>query len=85
MPDQRRFEKTIEKTRHGGLPAPTDDPRQLSFGDGTPCSGCGETVEPSGGLVSVSIIGVLTLRFHEGCYAAWATFKRESLRDAPQG
>jgi hypothetical protein len=76
MPDQRRFEKTVEKMRRGALPAATHDPRQLSLGDGTRCDGCDETVEPSEGLVSVSVRGVLTLRFHEACYAAWSSFKR---------
>jgi hypothetical protein len=79
MPDQRRFEKTLEKTHLGGLPAPTHDPRQLSLGDGSRCDGCGETVKVGEGLVTVGIHGiVLTLRFHETCYAAWSTFQRES-------
>jgi hypothetical protein len=83
MPDQRRFEKTIEKTRLGGLPAPTDDAREVSLGDGTPCNGCGETVEPSEGSINIGVCGMLTLRFHEACYTAWTTFKRASLRDTP--
>ena len=83
MPDQRRFERTREKTRLGGLPAPTHDPRQLSLGDGTACDGCAEAIEPGEGLLSVSICGVLILRFHEACYVAWSTFERESVRDRP--
>lgn len=76
MPDVRRSEKTVDKVRRGGLPTATHDPRQLSVGDGTPCDGCGETVEPSEQLLSVSVRGVLTLRFHETCYAAWSSVKR---------
>jgi hypothetical protein len=82
MPEQRRFEKTLDKMRGGGLPAPTHDPRQLNPGDGSPCDGCEETIEPSEGLLTVSIRGVLTLRFHEACYIAWSSFNRE-LRDPP--
>jgi len=75
MPDQRRFEKTVEKMRQHGLPAPTQDPRQFSLGNGSPCDGCGETVEPGEGLLTVTVLDALSLRFHEACYAAWRTFE----------
>jgi hypothetical protein len=77
MPDQRRFEKTLDKIRSRGLPAATHNPRNFSLGDGSPCDGCGETVEPSEGLLTVTILEALSLRFHEACYAAWSTFKEE--------
>jgi hypothetical protein len=76
MPDQRRFEKTLDKMRSGGLPAATHSPRHFRLGDGSPCDGCGETVEPRDGLLSVSVRS-LRLSFHEACYAAWSTFKDE--------
>jgi hypothetical protein len=76
VPYQRRFEKTHEKIRHGGLSAPTHDPRQIGVGDGSVCDGCGETIEPRDHLISVNVRGVLALRFHDKCYAAWSTFKR---------
>lgn len=77
MPDQRRFEKTLDKMRERGLPAPTHSPRQFSVGDGSSCDGCGEPVAPTEGLLTVTILGALSLRFHEACYAAWSTFKEE--------
>jgi hypothetical protein len=75
MPDERRFDKTIEKMRRGLLPAATHDPRQITVGDGSPCDGCGETIDPREQLHGVNVRGVLALRFHEPCYAAWSTFK----------
>lgn len=75
MPDQRRFDKTVEKMRRSGLPAATHDPRQMTVGDGTPCDGCGETIDPREQLHAVNVRGVLALRFHAECYSAWSTFK----------
>ena len=80
MPNQRRFEKTLEKLREHGLPAPTHiAPRQFSLGHGSPCDGCGETVEPGDGLLTVTIGEAHSLRFHEPCYAAWSTFKDDDI------
>lgn len=75
MPEQRRFEKTVAKTRRGGLPAPTHDPPELMIGDGTQCDGCEETIAPTDQLRRVSVRGVFALRFHDSCYTAWASFK----------
>lgn len=75
MPDQLRFDKTIEKCRRGELPAPTHDPSALTIGDGTPCDGCGDTVDPRDQLRRVTVRGVLSLRFHAICFSAWSSFK----------
>jgi hypothetical protein len=77
MPDQRRFDRTTEKTRSGGLPSPAGYSRQLSVGDGGRCDGCGETVQPSDILCSVTVLSGLSWRFHEVCYDAWVAFKRQ--------
>lgn len=75
MPDQSRFEKTIENIRTGGLPRPTADRvRDLAAGNGLPCNGCGAGVEVSEDCVHVTIAGVLRLRFHEECYSAWVGY-----------
>ena len=76
MPDQRRFDKTIEKTRGGELPAPTHDVSELSVGDGTPCDGCDETIEPRDQLRRINVRGVLRLRFQAICFSAWSAFKQ---------
>jgi hypothetical protein len=46
MLEQRRADKTTDKTRHGGLPAPTQDARTTTVGDGAACDGCDETITP---------------------------------------
>lgn len=76
MPDERRAEKTRDKMRRGGLPAPTEHTRLVGEGDGRPCDGCGETIHPSETLCTVSVLHALDWRLHEECYDAWATFKR---------
>jgi hypothetical protein len=43
---QGRMDKTVDKMRRGGLPAPTQHTRVVALGDGRPCAGCGETVHP---------------------------------------
>jgi hypothetical protein len=77
MPDPRRADKTREKMRRGGLPAPTRHTRLVGQGDGNPCDGCRETIHPSERLCTVSVERALDWRFHEGCYDAWVTFRRD--------
>jgi methionyl-tRNA synthetase len=76
-PAQYRFQKTTDKARRDGLPTPTEFVRQVTVGDGRQCDGCGETIQPSDMLHTVSIFGGLSWRFHEVCYEAWKTFKRQ--------
>ena len=75
MPDVRRAEKTMVKTRHGSLPAATQAPPTKSLGDGTSCDGCGETIPPTYPMLTVHVRGVLSLHFHGSCYEAWVRFK----------
>ena len=76
MPSARRAEKTLDKLRRGGLPAPTEHTLLVGQGDGRPCDGCGETIQPSEIASTVSVRRALDWRFHEGCYEAWLTFRR---------
>jgi len=71
-----RTEKTVEKTRRGRLPKPTDDMPSVEAGNGKRCSGCSETIEPLERLYFVHVHRVALLRFHDVCYNAWATFTR---------
>jgi hypothetical protein len=73
---QGRIDKTVDKMRRGGLPAPTDDKPSVEAGNGNRCSGCSETIEPVDQLYFVHVRRVALLRFHDVCYNAWATFKR---------
>jgi hypothetical protein len=76
--DQIRAERTTDKTRRGGLPAPKDYARRPSLGDGRPCDGCGETIHPTEILFAVSFAnGELSWRFHDVCCEAWVKFKPE--------
>jgi hypothetical protein len=68
------MDKTLEKIRHGGLPAATDAKPVIETGDGNLCSGCGETIESLEELYAVRV--VMSFRFHDVCYNGWATFKR---------
>jgi hypothetical protein len=42
---QGRIDKTVDKTRRGGLPAPTSDTPVIRAGFGNRCMGCGEGIE----------------------------------------
>ena len=77
MSYQGRADKTRDKTRRGGLPAPTEHTLLVGWGDGRPCDGCSETIHPSESASLVSVHHALDWRFHEGCYEAWSTFRRE--------
>ena len=77
MSYQGRLDKTSDKTRRGGLPAPTEHTLLVGKGDGRPCDGCGETIHPSETASLVSVHHALDWRFHDGCYEAWSTFRRD--------
>jgi signal transduction histidine kinase/CheY-like chemotaxis protein len=75
LPDRWRSDKTLDKMRRGGLPTPTEHIREIAVGDGRPCHGCTEAIEPTESLQDIRARGILDLRFHETCYMAWATFE----------
>jgi hypothetical protein len=76
MHDESRAAKTRDKTRHGGLPAPTEHTRRPTNGDGRPCDGCAETIHRPEPCFSITVYQALECRLHRVCYDAWVTFKR---------
>jgi hypothetical protein len=71
-----RADKTRDKTRRGGLPAPTSDRPTLESGNGRRCDGCSEPITQLERMAVVAIANVSLFRFHEDCYTAWSTFTR---------
>jgi hypothetical protein len=78
MVDQRRFEKTLEKLRRGGLPAVTPNRRrEVTAGLGQPCDGCDERIDRSEELHRVVVEDTVRLVFHDACYSAWVSYITE--------
>jgi hypothetical protein len=75
MSTARRAKKTLDKTRRGDLPVPSEHTQLVGNGDGRPCDGCGETILPSETACTVSVQRALDWRFHEDCYEAWVSFR----------
>lgn len=71
---QGRADKTRDKMKRGGLPAPFPAKPWRGPGAGDTCSGCGDVIVRSETEVDVDVRGALTLTFHEACYQAWAAF-----------
>ena len=71
-----RADKTRDKTRRGGLPAPTSDRPAIESGNGQRCAGCSEPITQLENMAVVVIYSVALYRFHEECYTAWSTFTR---------
>ena len=76
MPEQERFERTVDKTRRGGLPAHAHNTAEFLPGSGTACDGCADLIGMDEKLYRVSLRGVMRLSFHHECYVAWSTYKR---------
>ena len=73
---QGRMDKTRDKMRRGGLPAPTSDRPTVESGNGRRCDGCGETITQLERMSVVVIFNAIGRRLHEECYTAWSTFTR---------
>ena len=72
MSAESRAERTRRKVLEVLLSAPTKYVAPtVGIGNGEPCEGCGDPIEHAERLYSVLLRGVLYLRFHEECYAAW--------------
>ena len=69
-----RVEKTRDKMRRGGLPAPFPAKPWRGRGAGDSCSGCGDLIIRTETQIDIDVRGVLTLAFHDECYRAWSTF-----------
>jgi hypothetical protein len=75
---QARAEKTRDKMKRGGLPAPFPAKPWRGTGAGDTCSGCGDLITRNEIGVDIDVHGALTLTFHEECYRAWVTFPEPS-------
>ena len=73
---QGRMDKTRDKMRRGGLPAPTSDRPSVESGNGRRRDGCGEVITQVERMAALIISNVVVLRLHEECYTAWSTFTR---------
>ena len=71
-----RMDKTHDKMRRGGLPAPTADRPAIDIGTYGLCDGCSDPITPMDRMNVVAIRNALSLRFHDECYSAWSTFNR---------
>ena len=71
---QARAEKTREKMKRGGLPAPFPARPWRGTGAGDACSGCGDIIDRTETATDIDVRGALTLTFHEECYRAWRSF-----------
>ena len=69
-----RTDKTRDKMKRGGLPAPFPARPWRGNGSGEPCNGCGDVIARTETEVDVDVRGALTLAFHEECYRAWVSF-----------
>ena len=73
------MDKTVDKIRRGGLPAPTEHIRVVALGDGRPCDGCCDTVHPTETEWTIRLAG-LAWRLHEECYAAWSSVRALAVK-----
>ena len=69
-----RADKTRDKMRRGGLPAPFPAKPWRGNGSGDVCRGGGDVIARAETQVDVDVRGALTLAFHEECYRVWASF-----------
>lgn len=69
-----RSERTVDKTRRGGLPAPFTGKTWVGPGTSKECSGCSEPIAPEEREYEVEISDALTLQLHAECHQAWITF-----------
>ena len=69
-----RADKTRDKMKRGGLPAPLPTKLWHGTGSGDVCSGCGDVIARAETEIDVDVRGAITLTFHEECYRAWSTF-----------
>lgn len=73
-----RTERTLDKARRGGLPAPSDKAETWAGpGSGRACCGCDEKIERSEHEYEVAFAETLAFWFHGGCHTAWLTFNAE--------
>ena len=67
---ESRSARTLENTRRGALPAPSDGKLWVGPGSGTACSGCGESIKSPEHEFEKVQSRTLIFRFHRECYDA---------------
>lgn len=73
VPLTTRTERTIDKTRQGGLPASGDGKTWVAPGSLKECSGCGDVIAREEQGFEVEVAGLL-FRFHSECHEVWVIF-----------
>ena len=72
-----RTERTVDKARRGGLPAPSAKAETWAgLGSGRACCGCEEKIERSEHEYEIAFADTLAFWFHGECHTAWLTFSR---------
>jgi hypothetical protein len=70
----RRVDRTRDKVLRGELPPAITYTRTVGIGDGAPCAGCTETIQPTDTLYLVRLLDLRQLKFHEPCFKVWQIF-----------
>jgi hypothetical protein len=74
----RRFDKTLEKLRRGGLPPVTaNHRREVTAGLGQQCDGCDDWIGRYEQLHRLIVEDTVRLGFHDACYRAWVNYIAE--------
>ena len=71
----RRFDKTLERLRQGGLPAVTPNHRrEVTAGLGQQCDGCDDWIDRYEQLHRLIVEDTVRLGLHDTCYRAWISY-----------
>jgi hypothetical protein len=65
----------MRKLDDGGLPLDPPPKLNMSYGSGTPCSACGETLHPAQVEYEFSYPDGPTYRLHLGCAGMWEALR----------
>jgi hypothetical protein len=75
-----RTERTLDKTRRGGLPAPYYGKIWVGPGSSKLCDGCGDVITRDETEHEVEVSDALTFRLHAECHHAWIRFSLAASR-----
>jgi hypothetical protein len=70
MADERP-DRTVDKTKRGGLPAPFTTKAWVGPGSVQPCSGCDDMINRAETEYEIELWQTVIFRFHVECYRAW--------------
>ncbi|HEY7519628.1 MAG TPA: hypothetical protein VIE36_15180 [Methylomirabilota bacterium] len=71
---ETRAQRTLDKARRGGLPAPFQSGAWVGRGGSKTCDGCGEVITCDEREFEIERCATLIFRFHAECHGAWMTF-----------